>query len=74
MIGITYYPPPEVIKQKMYSIDIGLKPTYYRAKMSWTVQWKRRFEKQLGDLPEQIQIAFRALVHEIQRGLLCRYP
>ncbi len=34
--------------------------------MAWTVQWKRKLEKQLRELPEQIQVVFRALVHEIE--------
>lgn len=34
--------------------------------MTWTVQWKRKLDKQLGELPEQVQLAFRALIHEIE--------
>lgn len=34
--------------------------------MTWTVQWKRKIEKHLSELPEQVQVAFRALVHEIE--------
>lgn len=34
--------------------------------MAWTLQWKRKLEKQLRDLPEQVQLSFRALIHEIE--------
>ena len=34
--------------------------------MAWTVQWKRKLEKQIGDLPEAVQLQFRELVREIQ--------
>jgi mRNA-degrading endonuclease RelE of RelBE toxin-antitoxin system len=34
--------------------------------MAWTVQWKKKVEKQLRDLPEAVSLQFRALAHEIQ--------
>jgi len=34
--------------------------------MAWTLQWKRKLEKQLQDLPEQVQVSFRALIREIE--------
>jgi mRNA-degrading endonuclease RelE of RelBE toxin-antitoxin system len=43
--------------------------------MAWTVQWKRKIEKQLEELPEKVQVSFRALVQEIEiAGPVCRYP
>jgi mRNA-degrading endonuclease RelE of RelBE toxin-antitoxin system len=34
--------------------------------MAWTVQWKKKIEKQLRELPEPIIFQFRALIREIQ--------
>jgi mRNA-degrading endonuclease RelE of RelBE toxin-antitoxin system len=34
--------------------------------LMWHVQWKRKLEKQLSELPEQVQLAFKLLVSEIQ--------
>jgi mRNA-degrading endonuclease RelE of RelBE toxin-antitoxin system len=34
--------------------------------MAWIVQWKRKLEKQLKELPESVQLSFRALVLEIE--------
>ena len=34
--------------------------------MAWTLQWKRKIEKQLQELPDQVQIAFRTLLREIE--------
>ncbi len=34
--------------------------------MVWTVQWRKRLEKQLAELPEVIQLQFRELVRDIQ--------
>lgn len=34
--------------------------------MAWTVDWKKKVEKQLSGLPEAVQMSFRALVREIQ--------
>lgn len=34
--------------------------------MNWTVQWKRKLEERILQLPETIQLPFRALVRELQ--------
>lgn len=34
--------------------------------MSWTVQWKKRLEKQISELSEPVQLQFRELVRDIQ--------
>jgi len=34
--------------------------------MAWTVQWKRKLEKQIQEIPEPVQLQFRELVREIQ--------
>ena len=36
--------------------------------MAWTVQWRRKLEKQLSDLPQQVQLSFRTLVKEIEES------
>ena len=36
--------------------------------MPWTVQWNKRVEKRLADLPEGVQLAFRLLIAEIQQS------
>ena len=34
--------------------------------MAWTVQWKKKVEKQLRELPELVLFQFRILIREIQ--------
>lgn len=34
--------------------------------MAWTVQWKKKIEKQIGELPKPVQLQFRELVRDIQ--------
>ena len=34
--------------------------------MAWTVQWRIKIEKQVGELSEPVQLQFRALVRDIQ--------
>ena len=34
--------------------------------MTWTIQWRRKIEKQLYELPDQVQFSFSALVKELE--------
>lgn len=39
---------------------------YSSYRMAWTVQWKRKLDKQIQKLPLPVQLQFRELVREIQ--------
>lgn len=34
--------------------------------MAWTVQWRRKLDKQIQGMPEPVQLQFRELVRDIQ--------
>ena len=56
------------MERELKEIDIDQKMIYNRSyfKIAWMVQWQKKLDKQIGELPEAIQLQFRALVREIQ--------